>query len=219
MTNGSSIAELAARSASRMPALASRLSTPSRLFPRRPHWSRAVMRSMRTAPLPLLGVSLLLLGLAGGLLAFMVYPAYAQSGDPPDRPTGLNASVVSGVGVNLTWNNPADDTITGYEIRRRELGVDESGDLRTIEENTGSADTSYTDATVKAGSNYCVPGDSHQRPRQERLVQKCPRRRARGLRAAAAGPRPGQRPAGQTNGPGGQRRVGRRRKPLLGRSR
>ena len=36
-----------------------------------------------TAPLPLTVASLLLLGLAGGLLALLAYPAYAQDGDEP----------------------------------------------------------------------------------------------------------------------------------------
>ena len=79
------------------------------------------MGSVSIAPLPLIIVSLLLLGLAGGLLA---YPAYAQSNDPPAEPAGLGASVASGVGVNLTWNDPADATITGYEILHRDRGRD-----------------------------------------------------------------------------------------------
>ena len=109
------------------------------------------MGSVRTAPLPLIIVSLLLLGLAGGLLA---YPAYAQSNDPPAEPTGLGASVASGVGVNLTWNDPSDATITGYEILRRDRAVDDQGVFHTIESDTGSADTAYTDATVAAGGEY-----------------------------------------------------------------
>ena len=109
------------------------------------------MGSVRTAPLPLMIVSLLLLGLAGGLLA---YPAYAQSNDPPAEPTGLGASVESGVGVNLTWNDPADATITGYEILRRDRAADGQGVFHTIESDTGSADTAYTDATVAAGGSY-----------------------------------------------------------------
>ena len=117
----------------------------------RRHWSTFVMGSVRTAPLPLIIASLLLLGLAGGLLA---YPAYAQSNDPPAEPTGLSVSVASGVGVNLTWNDPADATITGYEILRRDRAVDRQGVFHTIESDTGSADTAYTDATVAAGGEY-----------------------------------------------------------------
>ena len=88
------------------------------------------------------------------LLALLAYPAYAQSNDPPDEPTGLGASVASGVGVNLTWNDPADATITGYEVLRRHRGVDRQGVFHTIESDTGSADTAYTDATVAAGGSY-----------------------------------------------------------------
>ena len=113
-----------------------------------------MMSLVRTAPLTLLVASLLALALVGGVLAFLVWPAHAQSNDPPDEPTGLAASVVSGVGVNLTWNDPADATITGYEILRRDRAVDRQGVFHTIESDTGSADTAYTDATVVAGGEY-----------------------------------------------------------------
>ena len=112
------------------------------------------MRSIRTTPLHLPAVSLLILGLVGGLLAFMAYPAFAQDGDPPAKPTGLEVSVVSGVGVNLSWNDPDDATITGYEILRRDRARPRTGRVRTIQSNTGSADTSYTDATVVADNVY-----------------------------------------------------------------
>ena len=110
--------------------------------------------SVRTAPLPLLVVSVLALVLVGSALAFLAWPAHAQSNDPPDEPTGLGASVVSGVGVNLTWNDPADQSITGYEILRRDLAVHDSGELEIIESNTGNSNTAYTDATVEAGHDY-----------------------------------------------------------------
>ena len=58
------------------------------------------------------------------------------------------------MGVKLTWNDPADATITGYEILRRDLAVHDSGELETIESDTGSPDTAYTDATVEAGHDY-----------------------------------------------------------------
>ena len=95
-----------------------------------------------------------LLAAAVTLVALLVYPAYAQSNDPPAEPTGLGASVASGIGVNLTWNDPEDDTITGYEVLRRDRAVDRQGVFHTIESDTGSADTAYTDATVAAGGEY-----------------------------------------------------------------
>ena len=82
MTNRSAIANLSARSASLMHALALCLTSPP-LSPLRDAWRHIVMGSVRTTPLPWLTVSLLVLGLAGGLLAFLAYPAYAQDGDAP----------------------------------------------------------------------------------------------------------------------------------------
>ena len=72
----------------------------------------------------------------------------------PDEPTGLAASVVSGVGVNLSWDGPADESVTGYEVLRRDLAVHGPGEFETIESDTGSAETAYTDATVEAGGSY-----------------------------------------------------------------
>ena len=74
--------------------------------------------------------------------------------EPPDEPTGLEASAASGVGVTLVWDDPADDGITGYEVLRRDLAVHEAGQFETIESDTGSAATTWVDATVKAGGGY-----------------------------------------------------------------
>ena len=74
--------------------------------------------------------------------------------EPPDEPTGLEAAVASGVGVTLVWDDPADDGITGYEVLRRDLAVHEAGQFETIESDTGSAATTYTDATVESGGGY-----------------------------------------------------------------
>ena len=101
-----------------------------------------------------------LLAAAGFLTLFtatviLAWPAHAQdSDDPPAQPTGLAASVASGVGVNLTWDDPSDAGITGYQVLRRDLAIHESGHLLTIKSDTGSAETSYTDATVEAGAIY-----------------------------------------------------------------
>ena len=69
----------------------------------------------------------------------------------PAKPTGLQASAVSDFHVIFAWDDPADTSITHYQVLRREGS---SNPFRTIEENTGSAATSYTDMTVTADTEY-----------------------------------------------------------------
>ena len=67
-------------------------------------------------------------------------------------PTNLTAQVVEG-GVALSWDAPAEETdsVTAYRILR---AVGE-GELTVLEEDTGGAGTSYTDATAtEAGATY-----------------------------------------------------------------
>ena len=69
---------------------------------------------------------------------------------PPAAPTGLTASPVEHDSLTLTWEDPQDARITGYRVMR---GPD-AGNLSTIEADTGSDNTEYTDATVAAESTY-----------------------------------------------------------------
>ena len=70
--------------------------------------------------------------------------------DPPTAPTGLTASNVAHNSLTLSWNDPQDDSITGYRILRG----DAYKNLPTIEEDTGSPSPSYTDNTVGQASAY-----------------------------------------------------------------
>ena len=111
--------------------------------------------SIRTAPLPVYLVVVAALCLAGALALFLAYPAQAQGdGEPPARPTGLEASEAAGGGVDLAWDDPEDDSITGYEILRRDRAEHAVGVFETIEADTGSKETAYTDATAQAGGSY-----------------------------------------------------------------
>ena len=74
--------------------------------------------------------------------------------DPPAKPTGLSAVVVSHDTVTLTWDDPQDDTITGYVILRRDREIHPTGTFVTIAGDTGSADTTYTDDTVEPDKEY-----------------------------------------------------------------
>ena len=69
---------------------------------------------------------------------------------PPAEPTGLTAAQVGHSVLTLTWEDPQDANITGYRVLR---GPD-AGSLSTIETDTGSASTEYTDATVAAETTY-----------------------------------------------------------------
>ena len=79
-----------------------------------------------------------------------------QSEEPasaPDKPTGLEATATHD-SVTLTWDDPGDDSITGYAILRRIPGVDPQGHFNELVANTGSAATTYTDNTVAAETRY-----------------------------------------------------------------
>ena len=67
----------------------------------------------------------------------------------PAAPSLINTAVTEGQ-VLLSWSNPADDSITGYQILR---GPD-ADKLVIIEDDTGSSSTSYTDTAPPAGQTH-----------------------------------------------------------------
>ena len=71
----------------------------------------------------------------------------------PDKPTGLSATA-SHDAITLTWDDPGDDSITGYVILRRLPGVDPEGQFDELVADTGTAATTYTDDTVAASTTY-----------------------------------------------------------------
>ena len=89
----------------------------------------------------------------GALMLMMAWPAFGQSGEAPSAPTGLTGTVTADE-VSLTWDDPDDSSITGYQILRRDPEVHDKGVFVTIKEDTGSAATSYTDDTVPADTHY-----------------------------------------------------------------
>ena len=110
------------------------------------------MRAARPAPLPLL-TALAALAVAAALFAIYVYPAHAQEGSAPDKPRGLEAAATHGQ-VTLTWNDPEDESITGYVVLRRVRVNDTGGDFSELVANTETAATTYTDTTVAASLTY-----------------------------------------------------------------
>ena len=79
--------------------------------------------------------------------------AAAEPAEPPDRPRGLSATATHDQ-VVLTWDDPGDDSITGYVILRRVRENDTGGEFSVLVPDTGSAATTYTDDTVAAGTTY-----------------------------------------------------------------
>ena len=76
-------------------------------------------------------------------------PAEPQP-DPPAAPTGLTASNVQHDSLTLNWDDPEDDSITGYRVLR---GPD-ADNLSTIEEDTEGTSTEYEDETVSPETTY-----------------------------------------------------------------
>ena len=80
-------------------------------------------------------------------------PEEEQAAEPPDQPTGLDATATHD-SVTLTWDDPGDDSITGYVILRRIPAVDPQGHFNELVSNTGTDATTYTDDTVSAETRY-----------------------------------------------------------------
>ena len=80
--------------------------------------------------------------------------AVVATPEPPAKPTGLSPVVISHDTVTLAWDNPQDDSITGYVILRRDRAIHPVRTFVTITGDTGSADTTYTDDTVEPDKQY-----------------------------------------------------------------
>ena len=76
----------------------------------------------------------------------------AQQDQVPARPTGLTGTVSAGA-VSLSWDDPGDSSITGYQVLRRNPAVDAPGVFETIANSAGPG-TSYTDTTAAANTRY-----------------------------------------------------------------
>ena len=76
-----------------------------------------------------------------------------EATEPPAAPQNLIAAVAHDR-VVLSWDDPGDDSITGYRILRRETDRQDPGVFTTIDEDTGSAEIAYTDDTVEPEMRY-----------------------------------------------------------------
>ena len=103
--------------------------------------------------------AVLALPAAACLLFILMSPASAQDAQPPARPTGVTASTTSEA-VTLAWDEPDDDSITGYQVLRRARDAKSYGDdqgapvFAVIADDTGSAEAEYRDSSVSPGTRY-----------------------------------------------------------------
>ena len=77
-------------------------------------------------------------------------PTQRVKNNPPAAPTGLIAARIGHSVLTLTWDDPQDDTITGYRILR---GT-EADNLAVINSDTASNATEYEDDTVAPETAY-----------------------------------------------------------------
>ena len=77
----------------------------------------------------------------------------------PARPTGLTGltgltGTFTHESVALSWDDPADPSITSYQVLRRQPGIHEPGEFIVHLDDTNSSATSYVDSVVEAGTSY-----------------------------------------------------------------
>ena len=94
-----------------------------------------------------------LAALSALLLSLNGAPAQAQDGSVPAQPSGLSTEAFYNY-VDLTWDDPEDNSITHYQVLRRDRDVHDTGEFVTIESDTKSKATSYTDDTVEPEKRY-----------------------------------------------------------------
>ena len=92
---------------------------------------------------------------AAVLTAVLAPVALAQSPglEPPERPRGLRAEVSHDV-VRLSWDDPGDAAISGYQILRRDRDLSPVGVFEVLVEDTGSAAAAYADRQVQPETRY-----------------------------------------------------------------
>ena len=73
---------------------------------------------------------------------------------PPAAPSRPTIESVAHNSVTIAWDDPGDTSITGYQVLRRNPAIHGPGVFDVIEDDTGSSDTRYTDATVAPETTY-----------------------------------------------------------------
>ena len=89
-----------------------------------------------------------------GTIQTYTFTFEAQGGDVPAAPSRPTIESVAHNSVTIAWNDPGDSTITGYQVLRHNPAIHNIGEFAVIEDDTGSADTSYEDTTVAPETTY-----------------------------------------------------------------
>ena len=110
-------------------------------------------RASRSRVLTIAGASLLATLAILAMLVVLSLPVLAQADDPPAQPTGQTGDV-SHDQMSLRWDGPGGDSITGYQVLRRDPQVHDRGEFHTIADDTGSPATFHVDTTVEAETRY-----------------------------------------------------------------
>ena len=76
----------------------------------------------------------------------------------------------------LTWDDPEDESITGYVVLRRVRVNDTGGDFDVLVADTNTAALTYTDDTVAAGLTYTYRIKAINELRGERALPLVPHR-------------------------------------------
>ena len=74
--------------------------------------------------------------------------------NPPAAPTRPVVTEATHSRVTISWDDPGDASITGYQILRRDRDLHPHGHFEIIEEDTASADTAYDDTSVEPLTRY-----------------------------------------------------------------
>ena len=77
----------------------------------------------------------------------------AGPSEPPAKPQGLTGTFTHEA-VSLTWDDPGDSTITGYQILRRDRAIHGPGEFQIHVDDTGTADSAYVDRDVLPEGSY-----------------------------------------------------------------
>ncbi len=98
---------------------------------------------------------------------------------PPAAPRGLAAAETADGAIALSWDDPADPTVTGYQILRRRPAEDPDDAFETLVNDTGSAATAFVDTGVDAWTEYeyrvrARNGDGPSGPSESAAVRSGP---------------------------------------------
>ena len=91
----------------------------------------------------------------------------------PDQPTGLSATATHD-SITLTWDDPDDDSITGYVILRRNRETDAKGHFDELVANTGDGGHHLHRRHGGGGDSLHLPDQGDQRARAERTFPLVP---------------------------------------------